>query len=113
LQRRAGRERQPLIEVARLTGGIFQSICTSNWAQALQNLGIDAFAAIREFPLSRPADQGTITVTVNGVTVPQASCEGCPDGWTYYPDTNSIYFGDNVVPDKGDRIEVHYTAACL
>jgi hypothetical protein len=101
------------IDVANRTGGIFESICTSNWAQALQNLGIDAFAAIREFPLSRPADEGTISVTVNGVPVPKAGCEGCPDGWTYYDDTNSVFFGDNVVPEKGDRIEVHYTAACL
>ena len=43
-------------------------------------------------------------VTVNGVPVGQAGCEGCPDGWTYYPDTNSIYFGDDVVPDRGDTI---------
>jgi hypothetical protein len=101
------------IDVANRTGGIFESICTSNWAQALSNLGIDAFAAIREFPLSRPADPSTITVMVNGNTIPQAGCEACADGWTYYPDTNSIYFGDNYVPGQGDRIEVHYTAECL
>ena len=101
------------IEVANRTGGIWESICTSNWSQALQNLGIDAFAEIREFPLSRPADPNTITVTVNGVEIPEASCEGCADGWTYYGDTNSIYFGDDYVPDKGDTIEVNYTAACL
>ncbi len=100
------------IEVANRTGGIFQSICTNNWSQALQNLGIDAFAAIREFPLSRPAEGGSISVTVNGSAVPQASCAGCADGWTYYADTNSIYFGDNVVPDRGDVIEVRYEAAC-
>jgi hypothetical protein len=101
------------IEVANRTGGIFESICTSNWSQSLTNLGIDAFAAIREFPLSRPADESTITVTINGVPVDQASSEGGADGWTYYEDTNSIFFGDDVVPDKGDRIEVSYTALCL
>ncbi len=101
------------IDVANRTGGIFESICTSNWANALQNLGIDAFAAIREFPLSRPADASTITVTVNGVPVPQAGSAGGANGWTYYPDTNTVFFGDGVVPEKGDRIEVSYTAACL
>ncbi len=100
------------IEVANRTGGIVESICTSDWAQALNNLGIDAFAAIREFPLSRPADESTISVTVNGSAVAKASCSGCADGWTYYPDTNSIFFGDNVVPDRGDTIEVSYTASC-
>ncbi len=101
------------IEVANRTGGIFESICTSNWAQALDTLGIDAFAEIREFPLSRPADASTISVTVNDVPVDQASSTGGDDGWTYYPDTNSIYFGEDCVPGKGDTIKVSYTAACL
>jgi hypothetical protein len=101
------------IEVAEQTGGVFQSICTTDWATALQNLSIDAFAAIREFPLSRPADPNTLTVRVEGAVVPRAGCEGCADGWTYYGDTNSIFFGDSVVPDRGQTIEVDYTAACL
>jgi hypothetical protein len=50
---------------------------------------------------------------VAGVTVPEASCDGCPDGWTYDPNSNTIYFGDDAVPDKGARIEVSYTATCL
>ncbi|MBW1806838.1 MAG: choice-of-anchor D domain-containing protein [Deltaproteobacteria bacterium] len=101
------------IEVADRTGGIFESLCTSNWAQALDNLGIDAFASIREFPLSRPADENTIVVTINDVEIPEASSEGGADGWTYYEDTNTIYFGDDYVPEKGDKIEVSYTAVCL
>ncbi|RME28006.1 MAG: choice-of-anchor D domain-containing protein, partial [Deltaproteobacteria bacterium] len=99
--------------VTQQTGGIFESILTADWASTLQALGFDAFAAIREFPLSRPADSSSITVTVNGNPVPQASSPGGADGWTYYSDTNSIYFGDDYVPGKGDKIEVHYDAACL
>ena len=104
------------IEVASQTGGIFESLCTSNWADALSSLGIDAFAAIREFPLSRPADESTIVVTLNDEEVPKASCDdcdACDDGWVYYPETNSICFGADYVPDKGDKIEISYTAACL
>ncbi|HUU00678.1 MAG TPA: choice-of-anchor D domain-containing protein [Myxococcota bacterium] len=104
------------VEVANQTGGIFESLCAGNWAAALGNLGIDAFAAIREFPLSRPADPGTIVVTLNDQPVPKASCndcDACTDGWVYYPDTNSVCFGADYVPDKGDKIEVSYTAACL
>jgi hypothetical protein len=100
-------------EVADRTGGICESIYTNDWNQVLANLGIDAFSAIREFPLSRPADPNTITVTVEGATVLQASSPEGPDGWTYDPNTNTIYFGDDVVPEKGDRIEVSYTATCL
>ena len=106
------------IEVANRTGGIFESICTSNWSNALENLGIDAFTAIREFPLSRPADPATISVTVEGAPVGQASCNdpddaACQDGWIYIPDTNTVYFGDDVVPERGERIEISYTAQCL
>ncbi|MBN2494648.1 MAG: choice-of-anchor D domain-containing protein [Deltaproteobacteria bacterium] len=100
------------IDVANRTGGVVESICTSDWAGSLSNLGLDAFAAIREFPLSRQADANTLVVTVNGVPVPQASCEGCADGWTYYGDTNSIYFGNDVVPEQGDTIVVDYEALC-
>jgi hypothetical protein len=100
-------------EMASRTGGICESINTANWAQVLESLGIDAFSAIREFPLSRPADPSTITVTVEGATVPQASSPEGANGWTYDPATNTIYFGDDVVPEKGARIEVSYTATCL
>jgi hypothetical protein len=100
-------------EIASRTGGICESINTADWHQVLANLGIDAFSAIREFPLSRPADSSTIVVTVDGVVVPEASSALGADGWTYDPNTNTVYFGDDVVPDKGSRIEVHYTATCL
>jgi hypothetical protein len=100
-------------EVADRTGGICESINTANWAQVLESLGMDAFSAVREFPLSRPADASTITVTVDGDPISKASSAGGAEGWTYYQDSNTIYFGDEVVPDKGSRIEVNYTATCL
>ncbi len=100
-------------EVADRTGGICESINTANWAQVLESLGMDAFSAVREFPLSRPADASTITVIVDGDTIPPASSPGGAEGWTYYPDSNTIYFGEDVIPDKGSRIEVNYTATCL
>jgi hypothetical protein len=100
-------------EVASRTGGICESINTADWNQVLASLGIDAFSAVREFPLSRPADSSTIFVTVDGVPVSEASSPEGADGWTYDPSTNTIYFGDDVVPDKGARIEVSYTATCL
>ena len=101
------------IRVANETGGIFESICTTNWQLTMENMAADAFSAVREFPLSRSADPVTISVTVDGSPVPQASCDGCPNGWTYYPDTNLVYFGDDVVPAPGSRVEVMYTALCL
>jgi hypothetical protein len=104
------------LRVQQETGGIFESICTSNWAQALSNLGIDAFDAIREWALSRPANANTISVTVNGQSVPEASCDNCdtcPDGWVYYPASNSVCFGSDYIPEKGAEVIIDYEASCL
>ena len=95
------------------TGGICEPIDAVDWATSLASMGIDAFSAIREFPLSRPADPATISATVDGTSVPQASSVGGADGWTHYADTNTVFFGDDVVPDRGQRIEISYTAVCF
>ena len=55
---------------------------------------------------------------VNGQEVPKASCSdpdnpSCQDGWIYDPSSNSIYFGDDVVPEQGDEVEISYSALCL
>jgi hypothetical protein len=100
------------IEMADLTGGVFESICTSNWGSALQNIGLDAFAGLRDFPLTRPADPQSIGVLVDSAPVDRAACPGCAGGWTYYPDSNSVYFGDGVVPAKGQTIEISYDTVC-
>ena len=76
-------------------------------------LGQDAFSDILTYPLSRPADDATISVTVAGQTVAQFGVDFCQDGWTYDPMTNTIVFGDNAAPNRGDDIEVQYTAACF
>jgi hypothetical protein len=94
------------------TGGICEPIDSVDWAQSLADMGIDAFSAIREFPLSRPADSDSIQVTVDGAAVDRAASAGGPNGWTHYPDTNTLFFGDDVVPERGQRIEVSYTAIC-
>ena len=101
------------IQAAQDSGGVVESICTANWAQTLENIGLDAFAGFRDFPLSRPAVPGSVHVRVDGSTQPEASCGACGDGWTFYPDSNSIYFGEQIIPAQGALIEIDYTAACL
>jgi len=101
------------IDVAEQTYGIFESICTNDFDTVMANLGQDAFSAPREFSLSRIPVTATIHVTVNGSLVSQASCQGCANGWTYFSQTNTIFFGDDVLPAAGASITVGYTAACL
>lgn len=95
------------------TGGSFHSICQSDWSGLMADLGEDAFAPIRTFPLSRPADPATIAVTVDGSPVPQAGVTGGPDGWTYLQQQNAVWFGDNVLPPGGSVVRIAYTALCL
>jgi len=100
------------IEIAGLSGGVQESICTDDWGAALENIGLDAFAGMRDFPLSRPASPDTIEVLVDDEPVEQAACPGCAGGWWYYLDGNSVYFGDGTVPEKGATIEISYDTVC-
>ncbi|MBW2704110.1 MAG: choice-of-anchor D domain-containing protein [Deltaproteobacteria bacterium] len=102
--------------VQEATGGLFRSHCSTNWGSTLSDLGLDAFAARTQFPLSRLAQQSSIVVTVDEgdgpVTVPYDPDDD-GDGWIYDGETNSIIFGDNVVPGRGATIEVSYETTCL
>ena len=95
------------------TGGAFHSICQSDWSGLMTDLGEDAFAPIRTFPLSRPADPATIAVTVDNNPVPEAGIPNGPNGWTYIQQNNAVWFGDNVLPDVGSVVRITYTALCL
>lgn len=99
------------LEAARLSGGESTSICADDWEHGLRNLGMYDFHSMREYPLSRPALESSVAVDVNGQPAPEASSPGSTDGWTFYSDTNSVYFGDDVIPGYGATIEIHY-AGC-
>jgi hypothetical protein len=102
--------------VADATGGLSRSIDSSNWGSTLSALGLDAFAARRQFPLSRPANPLTLRVTVDehDGQGPQTVPEGPgPESFSYDPETNSIVFGDDAVPGRGATIQVDYETVCL
>jgi hypothetical protein len=90
-------------------GGIFESICTNDWANAMEQLGTGTFAALTRFELSRRPDTTTIIVSVDGQPVP----EGDLNGWTFNPETNAITFNGTSVPEAGEQIEISYTAECI
>lgn len=95
------------------TEGTFQSICQDDWSGLMEAIGDHAFAPVRQYVLSRPAAQGTISVTLDGSMVPEASAPYAPDGWTWVPGANAIWFGDYHLPGVGSNIQVDYTALCL
>jgi hypothetical protein len=106
------------IYVQEQTEGIFRSHCSADWGNTLNDLGLDSFAARTQFPLTRPANPTTIAITVDnhdgsGPQVIDEDLAGSGDGWEYDEPTNSIVFGDNVVPGRGATISVSYETTCL
>lgn len=96
-------------DVAATLGGVFASICTTDWAATMAELGLSTFDALTRFELSRLPDEATIVVTVDGQPVDQDAI----NGWTYDADTNSIRFHGTAVPDAGEVVSVAYTAECI
>ena len=89
--------------------GQFESICTASWSTMLMNIGLDVFTLRTAWQLSRPADPATITVRVDGVSVPQNGT----NGWTFDPASNTITFYESAIPDPGSTIEVQYGSLCI
>ncbi|MCB9646744.1 MAG: choice-of-anchor D domain-containing protein [Deltaproteobacteria bacterium] len=100
------------IEAANRTGGVFQSICTANWNQALEDLSTTAFGFKSRFFLTNQPVISTITVEVDGVEVPATSPSGTVN-WSYDFATNSVNFTPFATPEPGAEIFVRYTAECL
>jgi len=103
-------------EVAERTGGIFESILTTDWAQALQNLGLSVFGYKSRFFLSNQPVAGTIDVLVNGMMVGSSGSGATPSGqvlWTYEAAGNSVNFATLAIPEPGSEIVIRYVAECL
>ena len=86
-------------------GGVFSTICTNNFAPALQAIGIEATQPQAEFFLTRVAIPGTIVVKVNGATQPGSA-------WFYTAAANSVTFNAGSVPAPGASIVIDYDVVC-
>ncbi|MEO1334754.1 MAG: choice-of-anchor D domain-containing protein, partial [Myxococcota bacterium] len=100
------------IDLAERTGGVVESICSSNWGQTLSNIGRNSFGLRRQFSLSsRPVPQ-TVAVLVNGVLLPRIDASDTVN-WTFDTANDVISFAAMAVPPPGAIIEVTYAVACL
>ncbi|MBT9556883.1 MAG: choice-of-anchor D domain-containing protein [Myxococcales bacterium] len=92
--------------VSTSTGGKIKSICESNWADILKDIGTIAFGLKVQFFLSRPPIPETIVVKVAG--------SACTTGWEYQEDTNSILFDQNhpCMPQENETIQITYDVLC-
>jgi hypothetical protein len=87
-------------EASVATGGLFLSICATDWASTLETLAEGSAADLTSFALTQTPVPETITVRVDGITT--------TTGWTYDAGTNMVVFDETSVPEGGSTIEVDY-----
>lgn len=90
-------------EALALTGGLYGSICDSDFGLTLQNLAFEITSPTAEFFLSFIPDLETLKVKVDGVQ------QGA-DRWTYDPFANSVIFDAAFVPVMGADVSIEYAA---
>ena len=88
------------------TGGLYESICTTDWAQTMQNIGASVFGYRLRFPLSQEADPSSLEVFVDSAPIPA-------QWWTYQSQGNFLEFSPLAVPAPGAEIAIRYASVCL
>jgi hypothetical protein len=99
------------IETANRTGGVVESICTADWARALENLGLSVFGYKSRFFLSNQPVVGTVEVYIDGMRLPPNN--GAQVYWAYDAATNAVNFSPSSIPEPGSQIDIRYRAECL
>ena len=89
-----------MYEATVATGGLFLSICATDFGSHLEELAEGSTTDLTSFELSDYPVEETIEVVVNGFTT--------TTGWSYNAVDNSIDFEQDYVPEGGSTIEVDY-----
>lgn len=87
-------------EASIATGGLFLSICATDWASHLEALAEGSTADLSRFALTQTPVVETIEVSIDGIVH--------TSGWTYDASTNSVVFDEDWIPEGGSTIEVEY-----
>lgn len=85
------------------TGGLYLSICATDWASHLQALAEGSAADLSSFELTQWPVPETIVVRIDGVTT--------TTGWTYVEAERTIKFEESAIPEGGSTIEIEYAVA--
>ncbi len=89
-----------MYEASVATGGLFLSLCATDWGSQLQALAEGSAQDLTSFELTQWPVPETIVVRLDGQTT--------TIGWTYNPTDNAIDFDTDYVPEGGSIIEVDY-----
>lgn len=82
------------------TGGLFLSICATDWGSHLEALAEGSTSDTSSFELTDWPVPETIVVRIDGVSSTL--------GWEYNPTDNSIDFESDYVPEGGSTVEIEY-----
>lgn len=92
------------IGLAEVSGGVKESICSTNLASSVSNIRSRIFQILTDFKLSKLPVVESIVVTINGQKVPRSSV----NGWEYLEASNSIRFYGSAVPAADAAIKVDF-----
>jgi hypothetical protein len=84
--------------------GLIGDICTGDWSDMLEQLGLEAASVRVEFQLEHAAVEDSLVVMVDGEEVP-ADLE---DGYSYDPVGYVLSFHGDAVPPRGSVVTVEY-----
>jgi hypothetical protein len=90
--------------VATKTSGVVGSICDASFEGTLVSIAQALNTLRRVFPLSLKPDIATLSVRVNGISIPR----DVVNGWQYRDDTQSITFAGSYVPPPGATLRIEY-----
>ncbi len=86
------------------TGGITGDIADLSSIPAIIQQIVDRVGGMTPFVLNEKPISSTIAVKIENTEISQAAV----DGWQYFPNTNTIAFFGNAMPQAGDLVTVAY-----
>lgn len=92
------------MQLVSATDGVQGSLCSTNFADELTKIQSKIAELSTQFFLNRVPLVETITVKVNGISVPKDST----NGWSYISSSNAIRFHGSAIPAQGAIIQVDF-----
>jgi hypothetical protein len=95
-------------------GGDIADICSPDWNGVITDFANAAFAPQLDFPLTEAPAGRTVTVTVNGVTVPATGANGQVN-WQFNPavgNYGAVVFNTNDAPGPSSTVTITYPVPC-
>jgi hypothetical protein len=93
-----------IMDLVSKTNGVLGDICQADFGPSMADMADRIATLSTQFYLDRIPNVSTITVDIDGVSVPQDST----NGWTYNADANSIVFHGTAIPEQDSAINVNF-----